>query len=128
MTQHSVYKKVFRSVEQGVKVKFQKGLTFEPKPSLPKFVDPQDVDFEMFLSRLRVHTPPGKGKQRIVYVLCSLNEATVKRKFIELETGGCFDCTRPDLTSLMPSVQTPLHLRHLYHHLKVVEFSHTAQH
>ena len=25
----------------------------------------------------RVHTPPGKGKQRIVHALCSLNEATV---------------------------------------------------
>ena len=35
---------------------------------------------DQFLSRSRVHTPPGKGKQRIVHALCSLNEATVKRQ------------------------------------------------
>ncbi len=35
---------------------------------------------EQFLSRSRVHTPPGKGKQRIVHALYSLNEATVKRQ------------------------------------------------
>jgi hypothetical protein len=72
---------------------FSLGLAFRKK-----FVDPQDVDFaiqdllkgrrigayqdlaeggEQFLSRSRVHTPPGKGKQRIVHALCSLNEATV---------------------------------------------------
>jgi hypothetical protein len=180
-------------------VEFKKGLSFEPKPSEPKFVDPQDVDFaiqdllkgrrvgayqdltegdEQFLSRSRVHTPPGKGKQRIVHALCSLNEATVKRqttyedlrmlksvvkpqdfmlsldvesayfhvpihpkhrkffsshlalplfvnnKFIELQPGGYFVCTRPDLAPLVPSAQTPSHLRHLYH--QVVEFSHAA--
>ena len=94
-------KKVVRYIEHGVKVEFKKGLPFAPKPSAPKFVDPQDVDFaiqdllkgrrigayqdlapggEQFLSRSRVHTPPGKGKQRIVHALCSLNEATVKRQ------------------------------------------------
>ncbi len=83
-------KKVVRYIEHGVKVEFKKGLPFEPKPSAPKFVDPQDVDFaiqdllkdrrigtyqdlvpggEQFLSRSRVHTPPGKGKQRIVHAL-----------------------------------------------------------
>ncbi len=82
-------------------MEFKKGLPFAPKPSAPKFVDPQDVDFtfqdllkgrrigayhdlppggDQFLSRSRVHTPPGKGKQRIVHALCSLNEATVKRQ------------------------------------------------
>jgi hypothetical protein len=133
---------------------------------------------EQFLSRSRVHTPPGKGKQRIVHALCSLNEATVKRqttyedlrmlksvvrpqdfmlrldvesvffhvtihpnhrkffssylvlplfvnnKFIEMQPGGYFVCSRPDLASSVPSTQTPLHLRHLYH--QVVEFSHTT--
>jgi hypothetical protein len=183
----------------GVKVEFQKGLPFASKPSAPKFVDPQDVYFaiqdllkdrrigvyqelapgdEHFLSRSRVHTPPGKGKQRIVHALCSLNEATVNRQttyedlhmlksvvrpqdfmisldvesayfhvtihphhrkffsshlalplfvnneFIELQPGGYFVCTRPDLVSSVPSAQTPLHLRHLYH--QVVEFSHTT--
>ena len=99
--QNFASKKVLRWIEHGVKVEFQKGLTFEAKPSAPKFVDPQDVDFaiqdllkvrrigsyqdlapggEHFLSRSRVHTPPGKGKQRIVHALCSLNEATVKRQ------------------------------------------------
>ena len=76
-------KKVVRYIEHGVKVEFNKGLPFAPKPSAPKFVDPQDVDCaiqdllkgrrigayqdlaeggEQFLSRSRVHTPPGKGK------------------------------------------------------------------
>ncbi len=80
-------------------MEFKKGLAFTPKLSAPKFVDPEDVDFvikdllkgrrigayqdlapggDQFLSRSRVHTPPGKGKQRIVHALCSLNEATVK--------------------------------------------------
>jgi hypothetical protein len=146
-------------------VEFKKGLPFPPKPSAPKFVDP-------------VHTPPDKGKQRIVHALCNLNEATVKRqttyedlrmlksvvksqdfmpsldvesayfhvtihpkhrkffsnhlelplfvndKFIELQPGGYFVCSRPELASLVPSAQTPSHLRHLYH--QVVEFSHAA--
>jgi hypothetical protein len=38
-------KKVLRWVEHGVKVEFKKGLPFAPKPSAPKFVDPEDVDF-----------------------------------------------------------------------------------
>ena len=38
-------KKVVRYIEHGVKVEFKKGLSFAPKPSAPKFVDPQDVDF-----------------------------------------------------------------------------------
>jgi hypothetical protein len=88
-----------RWVDPGVKVEIQKGLPFAPKPSAPKFVDPQDVEFaikellkdrhigtyqdlapggEQFLSRSRVHTPPDKVKQRIVHALCSINEATVK--------------------------------------------------
>ncbi len=67
----------------------QKGssLCAETFPSAPKFVDPQDVDFaipdllkgrhigvyqdpapedEEFLSRSRVHTPPGKDKQPVM--------------------------------------------------------------
>ena len=81
--QNITSKKVLRWIEYGVKVKFKKGLPFPPKPSSPKFVDPQDVDFtiqdllkgrrigaykdlapggKQFLSRSRVHTPPGKGK------------------------------------------------------------------
>ncbi len=131
---------------------------------------------DQFLSRSRVHTPPGKVKQRIVHTLCSLNDATAKRqttyedlhmlksvvrpqdwmpsldveseffhvpihpkhrkffsrhlvmplfvknKFIDLQPGGYFVCSRPDLASSVPSAQTSLHLRHLYH--QVVEFSH----
>ena len=81
-------KKVLRWIDHGVKVEFKKGLPFAPKPSAPKFVDPQDVNFaiqdllkdrrigtyqdlapggDQFLSRSRVHTPPGKGKQCIVH-------------------------------------------------------------
>ncbi len=188
-----------RWVDHGVKVEFHKGLPFPTKPSVSKFVDPQDVEFvikdllkgrhigeiqdlvpggEQFLSRSRVHTPPGKGKQQFVQDLYSLNEATVKRqtryedlrmlksvvrpqdwmlildvesvffhvlihlkhrkffssplalplfvnnKFIELQSGGYFVCTRPDLAPLVPSVQTPLHLCHHYH--QVVEFSNST--
>ena len=101
MPQHFTSKKVLRWVEHGVKVEFKKGLPFAPKPSAPKFVDPQDVDFaiqdlikgrhigayqdlapggDQFLCRSRVHTPPGKGKQRIVHTLCSLNDTTAKRQ------------------------------------------------
>jgi hypothetical protein len=47
----------------------------------------------------------------------------VNNKFIELKPGGYFVCTRPDLTSWIPSGQTPLHLRA---HDQVVEFSHAA--
>ncbi len=101
MPQHFTSKKVLRWVEYGVKVDFKKGPPFAPKPSAPKFVDPQDVDFaiqdllkgrhigayqdlapggDQFLSRSRVHTPPGKGKQSIIHALCSLNDATTKRQ------------------------------------------------
>jgi hypothetical protein len=94
MPQHFASKKVLRWVENGVKVEFSAA-----KPSVPKFVDPSDVNFaikdllkgrrigayqdlavggEQFLSRSRVHTPLGKDKQCIVHTLCSLNEATVK--------------------------------------------------
>jgi hypothetical protein len=90
MPHHFSSKKVLRWVEHGVKVEFKKGLPFAPKPSAPKFVDPEDVDFaiqdllkgrrigvyqdlapggDQFLSRSRVHTPPGKGKTRIVHAL-----------------------------------------------------------
>jgi hypothetical protein len=112
-----------------------KGLPFEPKPSTPKFVDPQDVEFtikdllkdrhigeyqdlapggEQFLSRSRVHTAPGKGKQRIEHKDWMLNldmesvffhvpiypkhlklfsnhlalPLFVNNKFIELQSGG----------------------------------------
>ncbi len=45
VVENSPPKKVLRWVEHGVKVEFKKGLPFAPKPSAPKFVDPQDVDF-----------------------------------------------------------------------------------
>jgi hypothetical protein len=133
---------------------------------------------DQFLSRSRVHTPPDKGKQRIVHTLCSLNDATAKRqttyedlhmlksvvrpqdwmlsldvesaffhvpihpkhhkffskhlalplfvnnKFIELQPGGYFVCSRPDLAPSVPSAHTTLYLGHLYH--QVVEFSHAS--
>ena len=45
--QNFAFKKVLRWIELGVKVEFKKGPTFAPKPSVPKFVHPQDVDFEI---------------------------------------------------------------------------------
>jgi hypothetical protein len=48
----------------------------------------------------------------------------MNKKFIELQPGGYFVCSRPDLAPPVPSAQTPLHLRHYYH--QVVEFSHAA--
>jgi hypothetical protein len=48
----------------------------------------------------------------------------VNNKFIELQSGGYFVCSRPDLAPSKPSAQTPLHLSHLYH--QVVEFSHPS--
>ena len=48
----------------------------------------------------------------------------VNNKFIELQPGGYYVCTRPDLGPLVPSAQTPSHLRHLYH--QVVEISHAT--
>ncbi len=131
-------------------MEFKKDLVFASKPSASKFVDPEVVDFaikdllkdrhigtyqdlapggEQFLSRSRVHTPPGKGKQRIVHALCSLNEDTVKCQttYEDLHqppspTALCqqqvhrpadrryFVCTRPDLMPLVTSTQTPPHL------------------
>jgi hypothetical protein len=48
----------------------------------------------------------------------------VNNKFIELQPGGYFVCTRPDLVSLVPSVQTPVHLYR--HYNQVVEYSHAS--
>jgi hypothetical protein len=98
MPQHFTSKKVLRWVEHGVKVEFTKCLPFAPKPSPPKFVDPQDVDFAIqdllkgrrigvyqdltsgghqFLSRSRVHTPADKGKQCIVHYSANQSQKTV---------------------------------------------------
>jgi hypothetical protein len=49
---------------------------------------------------------------------------SLSSKFIELQPGGYFVCSRPDLAPPVPSAQTSPHLRHLYH--QVVEFSHAA--
>jgi hypothetical protein len=157
-------KKVLRWVEHGVKVEFKKGLPFAPKPSASKFVDPQDVDFaiqdllkgrrieayqdlapggDQFLSRSRVHTPPGKGKQRIVHALCSLNETTVKRQTTYEDLRMLKSVVKPQDFMLSLDVESAffhvpihpkhrkffsshlaLHLRHHYH--QVVEFSHAA--
>ncbi len=53
-------------------MEFKKGLAFAPKPSLSKFVDPQDVDFAI--------KDLLKGKRIGTYPLYSLNEDTVKRQ------------------------------------------------
>jgi hypothetical protein len=138
MPHHFSSKKVLRWVEHGVKVEFKKGLPFAPKPSAPKFVDPQDVDFviqdllkgrrigvyqdlapggDQFLSRSRVHTPPGKSKQRIVHVLCSLNEATVKRQTTYEDLHMLKSVVKPQDFMLSLDVQSaffhvPIHPKH----------------
>ena len=43
--QHFASKREFRWIKHGVKMEFSNGLSFAPKTSTPKFVDPQDVDF-----------------------------------------------------------------------------------
>ena len=136
--QHFASKKVLRRVDHGVKVEFKKGLAFAPKPSAPKFVDPQDVDFaikdllkgrrigayqdlapggEQFLSRSRVHTPPGKGKQRIVHALCSLNDATAKRQTTYEDLHMLKSVVRPQDWMLSLDVESvffhvPIHPKH----------------
>jgi hypothetical protein len=138
MPQHFTSKKVLRWVEHGVKVEFKKGLPFAPKPSEPKFVDSQDVDFaiqvllkgrligayqdlapgcDQFLSRSRVHTPPGKGKQRIVHALCSLNDGTAKRQTTYEDLRMLKSVVRPQDWMLSLDVesvffQIPIHPKH----------------
>jgi hypothetical protein len=136
--QHFASKKVLRWVEHGVKVEFKKGLDFVPKPSAPKFVEPQDVDFvikdllkdrligtyqdlasgvEQFLSRSRVHTPPDKGKQNIVDALCNLNETTVKRQTTYEDLHMLKSAVRPQDFMLSLDVESaffhvPIHPKH----------------
>jgi hypothetical protein len=138
MSQHFTSKKVLRWVEHGVKVEFKKGLPFAPKPSAPKFVDPQDVDFaiqdllkgrhigvyqdldpggDQFLSRSRVHTPPVKGKQRIVHVLCSLNDSTAKSQTTYEDLHMLKSVVRPQDWMLSLDVErvffrVPIHPKH----------------
>jgi hypothetical protein len=67
-----VSKKVVRYIEQGVKVEFKKGLPFPSKPSAPKFVDPQDVDFAIqdLLKgrRIGVYQDLAPGGEQLLFV------------------------------------------------------------
>jgi hypothetical protein len=138
LPQNYATKKVIRWIEHGVKVEFKKGLPFAPKPSEPKFVDPEDVDFaiqdllkgrrigayqdlapggEHFLSRSRVHTSPGKGKQHIVHDLCNLNEATVKRQTTYEDLHMLKSVVKPQDLMLSLDVESayfhvPIHPKH----------------
>ncbi len=78
---------------------------------------PGDVESEYF----HVPIPPKHRKFFSGHLALPL---FVNNKFIELQPGGHFVCSRPDLASLVPSPQNPSHLRHFYH--QVVEFSHAA--
>jgi hypothetical protein len=77
------------------------------------------LDMESAFFHVPIH--PKHSKFFVIHLALPL---FVKNKFIEMQPGDYFVCSRPDLGPLVPSAQTPLHLRHLYH--QVVEFSHAA--
>jgi hypothetical protein len=77
------------------------------------------LDVESVLFHVPIH--PKQHKFFSSYLTLPL---FVNNKFIELQNGGYFVCTRPDLVTFVSSAQTPLYLRHLYH--QVVEFSHAT--
>jgi hypothetical protein len=86
-------KKVVRYIGHGVKVEFKMGLPFAPKPSVPKFVDPQDVDFAI------QDLLKGKVKFRDLHVLhtrvCHTpsSDAQVGRQTTRLHVkSGCGEC------------------------------------
>ena len=58
---------------------------------------------KMWISRFKIQV----SKVFSSYFALSL---FVNNKFIEIQSGGYFVCTRPDLESMVSSTQTPLHL------------------
>ena len=89
---------MLQDLRHGVKIEFDRPM--QPRQLAPHLIsEPKDIDFAIkdlakgrqccayvdlavggvsFLSRSRVHTP-ASGKQRVVHILCGLNEVTTKR-------------------------------------------------
>ena len=90
---------------------------------LKSVVKPQDFMLSLDVESAFFHVPIHPKHRKFFSSHLAL-PLFVNKKFIELQPGGYFVCSRPDLAPAVPSAQTPLHLRHLYH--QVVEFSHPA--
>jgi hypothetical protein len=97
--------------------------TYEDLRMLKSVVKTQDFMLSLDVESAFFHVPIHPKYRKFFWSHLTL-PLLVKNKFIELQSGGYFVCSRPDLTPPVPSAQTPLHLRHLYH--QVVEFSHAA--
>jgi hypothetical protein len=97
--------------------------SYEDLRILKSVVKPEDFMLSLDVESAFFHVPIHPKHHKFFSSHLAL-PLFVKNKFIELQTGGYFVCSRPDLAQPMPSTQTPLHLRHLYH--QVVEFSHAV--
>ena len=91
---------------------------------LKSVVKTQDFMLSLDVESAYFHVPIHPKHRKFFFIHLAL-PLFVNNKFIELQPGGYFVFTRPDLTSLLPSVQTPSHLRHLYH--QVAEFSRSCR-
>jgi hypothetical protein len=90
---------------------------------LKSVVRPQDFMLSLDVESAYFHVPI-HPKHRKFFSTHLAVPLFVNNKFIEPQTGGYFVCSRPDLAPLVPSAQTPPHLRHHYH--QVIEFSHVV--
>jgi hypothetical protein len=97
--------------------------TYEDLHMLKSVVRPQDWMLNLDVESVFFHVPIHPKDRKFFSNHLAL-PLLVKNKFIELQAGGYFVCSRPDLAPSVPSAQTPLHLCHLYH--QVVEFSHAT--
>ncbi len=102
---------------------FRGANTYEDLRMLKSVVRPQDFMLRLDVESAYFHVPIHPTHRKFFSSDLVL-PLFVNNKFIELQSGGYFVCTRPDLASSVSSAQTPLHLSHLYH--QVVEFSHAA--
>jgi hypothetical protein len=97
--------------------------TYEDLHMVKSVVRPQDWMLSLDIESAFFHVPIHPKHRKFFSSHLTL-PLIVKNKFIEVQPGGYFVCSRPDLTSSVPSAKTPLHLCHLYH--QVVEFSHAS--
>ncbi len=96
---------------------------YEDRHMLKSVVRTQDFMLSLDVESVFFHVPIHPNCRKFFSSHLSM-PLFVNNKFIELQTGGYFVCTRPDLASSVSSAQTPMHLRHHYH--QVVEFSHAT--
>jgi hypothetical protein len=97
--------------------------TYEDLHMLKSVVKPQDLMLSLDVESVYFHVPIHPKHRKFFSSHLAL-PLFVNNKFIEIQSGGYFVYTRPDLVSSITSDQTPMHLRHLYH--QVVEFSHAV--